>query len=72
MNAQINRDVPAVVAAVQALVAEFGLVRVAAALAGQALRPARRARRAETDLSDHVRRDIGLLPEPPRRNYWEL
>lgn len=56
----------------QALVAEFGLVRVMVALAGLAVRPARRARVGDADLPDRMRRDIGLAPLPPARNYWEL
>ena len=72
MNAQVNRDFVSPAQAVQALVAEYGLVRVALALAGMIARPGRRARVWEADMPDRMRRDIGLHPLPPARNYWEL
>ena len=73
MNAQLNRELPNPAMAVQALVAEHGLVRVALALAALIARPRRHAKRAwDADLPDRVRRDIGLEPLPRARNYWEL
>ncbi|MCB2117338.1 MAG: hypothetical protein KDE00_13840 [Rhodobacteraceae bacterium] len=72
MNAEMNRDLPTVSVAVQSLVKEFGLVRVTLALAGLAVSPGRRARVWDQDLPDHLRRDIGLWPVPPTRNYWDL
>lgn len=73
MNAQLNRDFAGPAQAVQALVAEYGLVRVALALAGLIARPAsRRARIWEGDMPDRFRRDIGLEALPPSRKYWDL
>jgi hypothetical protein len=72
MNAQVNRDFVSPAQAVQAVVAEYGLVRVALALAGLIARPGRRARIWEGEMPDRMRRDIGLHPLPPARNYWEL
>lgn len=72
MNAQVNRDYPTPALAVQALVAEYGLVRVALALAGLVARRRPVAARHEADMPDRMRRDIGLEPLPARRNYWEL
>jgi len=72
MNAEMNRDLPTPALAVQALVAEHGLVQVALALAGHIARRWRRpARVREADLPDRMRRDIGLPPLPPSRNWWE-
>lgn len=73
MNAELNRSFASPSAAVQALVAEYGTLRVALALAGLLAR--RRGRAAtvwEGDLPDRVRRDIGLAPLPPTRNWWDL
>lgn len=72
MNAQVNREFVSPAEAVQTLVAEYGLVRVALALAGLIARPGRRARIWDGDVPDRIRRDIGLHPLPPARNYWEL
>lgn len=72
MNAQVNRTVPSPGVAVQALVAEYGIVRVALALAAHIARRRGTAERWEADLSNHVRRDIGLGPLPQGRRYWEL
>lgn len=72
MNAQVNREFPTPALAVQALVAEYGLVRVALALAGLMARRRRVATRHEADMPDRMRRDIGLDPLPTRRSYWEL
>ena len=68
----VNTAKQAAKEAVQAVVAEYGLVRVALALAGLIARPGRRARIWEGDMPDRMRRDIGLHPLPPARNYWEL
>ncbi|WP_413876497.1 hypothetical protein [Albidovulum sp.] len=73
MNAQVNRDFATPAAGVRALVAEFGTVRVALALAGLvARRRVRAARVWEDDMPDRMRRDIGLEPLPRLRNYWDL
>ncbi len=73
MNADVNRNVATPAAAVQALVAEHGLVRVALALAALVARPRLHLVQAsEADLPDRVRRDIGLEPVPRGRNWWEL
>ncbi|MCB2110159.1 MAG: hypothetical protein H6895_06900 [Defluviimonas sp.] len=72
MNAELTpRTTPAT--AVRTLVAEYGLLRVALALAGHvAQRRAPNPRRRSSDLSDHLRRDIGLGLHERGRNYWEL
>jgi len=72
MNAQVNHDFPTPSVAVRALVAEYGLVRVALALAAMIARPRGVTRRYDADISDRMRRDIGLEPLPASRNYWEL
>ena len=73
MNAQVNRDFATPAAGVRALVAEFGTLRVVLALAGLlARRPVRAARVWEGDMSDRIRRDIGLELLPRPRNYWDL
>jgi hypothetical protein len=73
MNAQVNRDFATPAAGVRALVAEFGTVRVALALAGLWARPRPRVRRvSDADLSDRIRRDIGLPPIPERRDWRRL
>lgn len=78
MNAQVNidtrvtRDLATTAAAVQAVVAEHGIIRVALALAALAARRRGSARLWEGDLPDRLRRDIGLDPLPPSRNWWEL
>ncbi len=73
MNAQVNRDFATPAAGVRALVAEFGTVRVALALAGLLARPRPRVRRvSDADISDRIRRDIGLPPVPRSRDWREL
>ncbi|MFN3295014.1 MAG: hypothetical protein ACK414_16470, partial [Gemmobacter sp.] len=73
MNAQLNHEFASPAQAVQALVAEHGLLRVALALAGLVASPAgHRARVREGDIPDRLRRDIGLEPLPPARSHWDL
>ncbi len=72
MNAQVNPETPAPAIALQALVAEHGLVRVALALAALIARRRAPPRRYDADLSDRIRRDIGLSPLPESRKYWDL
>ena len=72
MNAEVNPEHRPPTVAVQALVAEYGLIRVALALAGLIARRRAVPRRHEADLSDRVRRDIGLAPLPESRKYWDL
>ena len=69
----MNRDFATPAAGVRALVAEFGTVRVALALAGLLARPRPRVRRvSDADISDRIRRDIGLPPVPRSRDWREL
>lgn len=56
-----------------AVIREFGAIRVLRAALSALYRDRRRLRQYGVDaLSDHVRRDIGLPPfaEPPSRDYW--
>lgn len=59
-------------AALERLAAEYGAARVLAAAIAAAFRPARRARPPDAGaLGPHLRRDIGLPPEPRApRHRW--
>jgi hypothetical protein len=60
-------------AAVESLVARHGFRPVLLALFGQALGRRKSRRRAPPlVLNDHLRRDIGLEPEPFHRDPWGL
>lgn len=72
MNAEVNRENRPPTVAVQALVAEYGIIRVALALAGLIARRRSVPARHEADLSDRIRRDIGLAPLAESRKYWDL
>ena len=73
MNAELRGDLPGPAMVVRALVAEYGAVRVVLALIRHlAGRHALARRIRETELSDHIRRDIGLDPRTQGRRYWEL
>lgn len=73
MNAELQDDLPGPAVAVRALVAEYGTVRVVLALIRHLAGRGALARRIrETELSDHIRRDIGLDPRTQGRRYWEL
>lgn len=72
MNAELNPEHRPPAVAVEALVAEYGLIRVVLALAGLMARSRAAPRRHEADLPDRVRRDIGLAPLPESRKYWDL
>lgn len=72
MNAQVNPETSPPAIALQALVAEHGLVRVALALAGLVARRRRPPKSYEADISDRIRRDIGLSPLHASRKYWDL
>lgn len=73
MNIELRGDLPGPALAVRALVAEYGAVRVVLALIRHlAGRRALARRIRETELSDHIRRDIGLDPQAQGRRYWEL
>lgn len=73
MNAEVNRSFPSPAVAVQALVAEYGAIRVALALAGLvARRRPDAARVSDADLSDRMRSDIGLDPLPLARDWREF
>ncbi|NUB46066.1 hypothetical protein GEU84_016835 [Fertoebacter nigrum] len=70
MTLTLNDDTLRPAEAVEALIARFGIWRVAAALAGQMLRP----RLPDLHhLPDHLRRDIGLPDLPARRadQVWQ-
>lgn len=74
MNAQLfapeNRP-PLVV--IENLIADHGVWRTFRAFVTALPRRDRIvARRMSHDLSDHLRRDIGLEPGLPGRKYWEL
>ncbi|WP_347310412.1 hypothetical protein [Defluviimonas sp. SAOS-178_SWC] len=68
----MSPEIPQPAIALQALVAEHGLVRVALALAALIARRRPPPRRYDADLSDRIRRDIGLVPRPESRKYWDL
>jgi uncharacterized protein YjiS (DUF1127 family) len=53
------------------LVERHGARRVLVALM-KALIARRRTRRATAQLSDHLRRDIGLPPQAPAPRHWEI
>ncbi len=75
MNAQLIPVCPddrPHIRAVETLVARYGLVSIALAVANIALRRKQTARRFDTDLPDRLRRDIGLPPLAPSRRHWEL
>lgn len=72
MNAEVNPEHRPPAVAVQAPVAEYGLIRVALALAGLIARRRAVPQRYEADLSYRVRRDIGLMPLPESRKYRGL
>ncbi len=59
--------------AIRALVADYGAIRVVLALIRHlAVQRVLERRIRETELSDHIRRDIGLDPRTQGRRYWEL
>ena len=60
------------VRAIAALVARHGVARVVLAVANVAFRRRNVTRRFETDLSHHIRRDIGLDTAGRGRAYWDL
>ncbi|MGB3317148.1 MAG: hypothetical protein WBB85_22400 [Albidovulum sp.] len=60
------------VRAVAVLVHRYGFVAVVAAAVNLAFRKRRFKRRHEADLSNHIRRDVGLEPLSRGRAYWEL
>lgn len=77
MNAELTaKDLhPPVVSAAEAidrLVAEHGSIRVLVAVARALVSRNRSRPRNPGDLSDHLRRDVGLWPEPKSPRYWEL
>ena len=73
MNAELRSDLPGPAMAIRALVADYGAIRVVLALIRHlALQRVLERRIRETELSDHIRRDIGLDPRTQGRRYWEL
>lgn len=60
------------VRAVAVLVHRYGFFAVIAAAVNLAFRKRRGKRRHDADLSDYLRRDIGLDPVSRGRAYWEL
>lgn len=60
------------VRAVAVLVHRYGVIAVVAAAVNLAFRKKRHIRRHDADLSDHIRRDVGLEPLSRGRAYWEL
>ncbi|MCV2871292.1 hypothetical protein OEZ71_03175 [Defluviimonas sp. WL0050] len=60
------------VRAVAVLVHRYGVYAVILAAVNLAFRRHRYRRRYDADLSDHVRRDVGLEPPSRGRSYWEL
>lgn len=53
------------------MIATYGYVRVVAALLRAALRPRKRHPPWARDLSDHLRRDIGLAPRDKGARDWD-
>ncbi len=73
MNAELRSDLPGPAMAIRALVADYGAIRVVLALIRHlAVQRVLERRIRETELSDHIRRDIGLDPRTQGRRYWEL
>ena len=67
-----TQDLPNVSAAIENLLAEYGLPATIKALVRAMVRRPQRLDVRGTRMTDHLRADIGLLPEPTTRNYWEL
>lgn len=60
------------VRAIEALIARYGVARIVLAVVNVAFRRRPPARRFETDLSPHIRRDIGLESGRRSRAHWGL
>jgi len=61
------------VAAIDALIARHGSLRVALAFVVALLRGGTRKPRVKVEtLSEHLRRDIGLAPSERGRTWWEI
>ena len=63
---------PSALAVIESLMAEHGVLTIVKALLRALTRRQRRPQPADASLSDHMQRDIGLLPEPRTRPYWQL
>ncbi|MBC7737305.1 MAG: DUF1127 domain-containing protein [Candidatus Saccharibacteria bacterium] len=57
--------------ALESLMARHGVMRVLVAVPAVLWRR-RRATRLSQPISPHLARDIGLVPEPPRKTHWDL
>ena len=73
MNAVLNSHQTGVKAALETLIAEYGTWATLRAALGLALRRKTAERLLSPhQLSNHLRRDLGLSQEPAARKYWEL
>ncbi len=77
MSAQMNMPLyahenrpPAVT--IEQLIEDYGVLRTLAAFVRAVIRRNRTRGLYAYELSDHVRRDVGLPPEMAHRNYWDL
>ncbi|MGC1429377.1 MAG: hypothetical protein WA822_12365 [Albidovulum sp.] len=71
MNAQPHPEERIPVLALDALVARYGLFKVTLALSALLARKATRRRLYDSDLSNQMRKDIGLEPLNARAEYWK-
>ena len=69
LYAQENRP-PTVT--IEQLIEDHGALRTLAAFVRAVIRRNRARGLYVYELSDHVRRDVGLPPEMAHRNYWDL
>ena len=74
MNAQlVSNDNRPLLAVIDSLIAEHGAWATLRTVLSAVLRPDRaQALRLSSEFNDHMRRDIGLDPEPLPQMYWDL
>jgi hypothetical protein len=73
MNSILNSEDSSLKKAIEALVREYGALRVVGALVLRGVRRRERVMRLGQDaLSDRLRKDIGLPTEQSAPKYWEL
>jgi hypothetical protein len=73
MNALLNRDENSTFRAMETLIARDGFLKVVIAFVALLARRKRKARQLyDNELSEHMRRDLGLPPMHDAPNHWEL
>ena len=73
MNMQLHAEETLPSVTIEMLIARHGVWRILRAVAAALVRRERKARRLmSNEMSEHLRRDVGLWPVPKSPRHWDV